>query len=109
MKQKQNWKQLTITGLCILIGNALLAFGLAAFILPHDILSDGTTGIGIALGRIFPGFDPALAILILNILLLLFGLWVLGKKFFLTTIAGSLLYPLFLAGFERIPGIGTQK
>lgn len=107
MKQKQNWKQLTITGLCILIGNALLAFGIAAFILPHNILSDGTTGIGIALGRIFPSFDPALAILILNILLLLFGLWVLGKKFFLTTIAGSLLYPLFLAGFERIPGIGT--
>ena len=96
-----------LTGACILFGNALLAFGIAAFILPHDILSDGTTGIGIALHHIFPGFDPAVAILILNIVLLLIGFGVLGKKFFLTTIAGSVLYPLFLAGFERIPGIGS--
>lgn len=107
MKQKQNWKQLTLTGICILVGNALLAFGVAAFVLPLDILSDGTTGIGIALGRAFPGFDPALVILILNMVLLLFGLLVLGKKFFLTTVAGSILYPLFLVGFERIPNIGT--
>ena len=107
MKQKRNWKQLILTGICVLTGNALLAFGVAAFILPHNILSDGTTGIGIALGHAFPGFDPALAILILNIVLLLIGLLVLGKKFFLTTIAGSLLYPLFLAGLERIPNIGT--
>lgn len=107
MKQKRNWKQLTLTGICILVGNALLAFGVAAFVLPLDILSDGTTGIGIALGRAFPGFDPALVILILNMVLLLFGLLVLGKKFFLTTVAGSILYPLFLVGFERIPNIGT--
>ena len=107
MKQKRNWKQLTLMGICILLGNALLAFGVAAFIIPRGILSDGTTGIGIALNHIFPGFDTAVAILILNIVLLLIGFWVLGKKFFLTTIAGSILYPLFLAGFERIPNIGT--
>ncbi len=107
MKQKIkiSWRKMLLTGACVLLGNALLAFGVAAFILPQDILSDGTTGIGIALHRMFPGFDPAVAILILNVVLLLIGLLVLGKKFFLTTLAGTLLYPLFLAGFERIPGI----
>lgn len=107
MKQKIKipWRKMLLTGACVLLGNAILAFGVAAFILPQDILSDGTTGIGIALHRIFPGFDPAVAILILNVVLLLIGLLVLGKKFFLTTLAGTLLYPLFLAGFERIPGI----
>ncbi len=107
MIQKRNRKQLILTGCCVFLGNALLAFGIAAFILPHNILSDGTTGIGIALSHIFPKFDPAIAILALNMLLLLIGLLVLGKKFFFTTIAGSLLYPLFLAGLERIPNIGA--
>ncbi len=107
MKKKQDWKRWILVCVCILLGNTLLAFGVAAFILPHNILSDGTTGIGIALHHAFPGFDPAVAILLLNLILLLLGFFVLGKHFFLTTIAGSILYPLFLAGFERIPNIGA--
>lgn len=93
------------TCVCVLLGNALLAFGIAAFLIPHEILSDGTTGIGIFLNKLFPKYDAAWLILALNILLLLFGMVVLGKKFFVTTIAGSVLYPLMLAGFQRIPGI----
>lgn len=91
--------------LCILFGNALLAFGIAAFLIPHEIISDGTTGIGIFLHKLFPAFDTAFLILCLNLLLLLFGLLVLGKHFFFMTVAGSLLYPLLLAGFQKIPGI----
>lgn len=99
-------KSTAVTVLCIAVGNALLAFLVAAFIIPHDIIMGGTTGIGIVLGKIFK-FDTAVFILILNIILLFLGLFTLGKKFFLATVASSLLYPAFLELFQRIPGIDT--
>ena len=101
------WKRFMVTTLCIISGNALLAFLVAAFIIPHNIIMGGTTGIGIVLSNLFPQLDVSLIILILNILLLLLGLFVLGRKFVVTTIASSVLFPVFLGVFERIPGISA--
>ena len=100
-------KKIFVTTLCILAGNALMAFLVAAFIIPHDIVMGGTTGIGIVLSRLVPQIDVAIFVLILNVILLFIGLFILGKKFFLTTVAGSVLYPLFLELFQKIPGIET--
>ena len=97
-----------ITALCLLGGNSLLAFLVAAFIIPHDIIMGGTTGIGIVLNRVFPQIEISVFVLILNILLLVLGLVVLGRKFFLTTIVSSVLYPMMLGLFQRIPGIDTM-
>ena len=97
-------KRAAITLLCVLSGNALLAFLVAAFIIPHDIIMGGTTGIGIVLNKAIPQMDVSLFVLILNAILLLIGLIALGKKFALTTVASSLLYPVFLGFFQRIPG-----
>lgn len=99
-------KRMLITGLSIFAGNALLAFLVAAFIIPHHIIMGGTTGIGIVLNRFFPSLNISLFILILNLILLFFGLLILGKKFFFTTVASSVLYPVFLGAFELVPGIG---
>lgn len=99
------WKKAIITSVSILAGNALLAFLVAAFIIPHDIIMGGTTGIGIVLHKLFPILDVSLLVLILNLALLLLGLAVLGKKFALTTVASSLLYPVFLGFMQHIPDI----
>ena len=98
-------KKFIVTSLCVLAGNALMAFLVAAFIIPHDIVMGGTTGIGIVLSRLVPQIDVAIFVLILNVILLIIGLIVLGKKFFLTTVAGSILYPLMLELFQKIPNI----
>ena len=95
------------TCVAVLTGNALLAFTVAAFVIPHDVIMGGTTGIGIVLGRILP-LDTAAIVLVLNGLLLVFGGVVLGKKLVTTTLASSLLYPAFLGLFQRIPGIGAM-
>ena len=71
------------TALFVLAGNALLAFIVAAFIIPHDIIMGGTTGIAIVLGKVF-SFDTALLVLAMNVILLLLGLLVIGKKLFFT-------------------------
>ena len=101
-------KRAAITLLCVLFGNALLAFLVAAFIIPHDIIMGGTTGIGIVLHKAIPQLDVSLFVLILNVILLLIGLFTLGKKFALTTVASSFLYPILLGFFQRIPGIDTM-
>lgn len=51
--------------------------------------------------------DTATIVLILNLLALLLGGIVLGKKFLLTTVASSLLYPVLLGLMQKIPGITT--
>lgn len=102
------WKRAAVTFLCVVGGNALLAFLVAAFIIPHDIIMGGTTGIGIVLNKLFPNLDISLLVLIMNVLLLLFGLITLGRKFALTTVASSFLYPLMLGLFQRIPGIDSM-
>lgn len=98
-------KRIAITTLSIVGGNLLLAFLVAAFIIPHDILMGGTSGIGIVLSKLFPWLDVSLVILVLNVILLVIGRIVLGRTFAATTVASSILYPLFLAVFQRIPGI----
>ena len=103
-KTKKELKDYFVTTVLIVFGNALLAFDVAAFIIPHDIVMGGTTGIAIMLNKLF-GLDTALVVFVLNTLLLFIGLAVIGKKLFFTSIASTLLYPAFLAVMQRIPGI----
>ncbi len=106
MKNRKKILNTLWTCLCILIGNALLAFLVAAFVIPHGIIVGGTTGISILLARAIP-LDPSLFVLALNAVLLLLGLVILGKKLFLTSVASSILYPIMLWIAERIPGIDS--
>ena len=90
----------------ILLGNAVLAFAIAAFTVPHGLITGGVTGISLFLGR-FLDLDVAAIVLILNLLALVLGLVVLGRTFLLATVGSSLLYPLLLDLTQKIPGIGA--
>jgi len=105
--KKRTFKDYAVLCLSVVSGNALLAFLVAAFVLPRGIIMGGTTGIGIVLSNV-TGHDTALFVLLLNVSLLLFGLFVLGRRFFFSTAASSVLYPVFLALFQRIPGIDSM-
>lgn len=90
----------------ILFGNALFAFAVAAFVIPNGILMGGITGVGIVVNKVF-GFDTALFVLIVNAVLMLAGLIIIGKKFFFSTVASSLLYPVFLKLFQSVNAISS--
>ncbi len=105
LNSKKIWRWIKEIGI-LLIGNAGVAFLVAAFVIPHDIIMGGATGIGIVLDPLLP-LDTPTIVLIFNILMLLLGLAVLGRKFFIATIASSLLYPVFLAVFQRMEWIVT--
>ena len=92
------------TVLGVLGGNAILAFSVAAFIVPHGIIMGGATGIGLLLSRVI-SLPMSSLILAVNAFLFVWGTLVLGKKFALTTIVSTFAYPAFLSVAQMIPGI----
>ena len=92
------------TVLGVLGGNAILAFSLAAFIVPHGIIMGGATGIGLLLSRVI-SLPLSSLILAVNAFLFVWGTLVLGKRFALTTIVSTFAYPAFLSVAQMIPGI----
>jgi len=98
----KNKQHMFLTFSAVLLGNALLALDVVAFVAPHGIIMGGATGIGLLLSK-FIAADTATIVLVLNSLILLLGAVVLGKKFFITTVIGSLLYPALLAIMQKIP------
>lgn len=88
----------------IFAGNVSNALAVAAFIVPNSILIGGSTGISLTLQHAF-GLELTITVFAFNVLFFVLGAWVLGKKFALSTVASTLLYPALLALFQRIPGI----
>ena len=87
----------------ILLGNIIYAFTVKLFLLPADLISCGTTGIGLVLEHLWniplTGF-----LFVFNVLMLILGWLILGRKFAMTTIFSSLFYPVFLEFLNRTLG-----
>ena len=90
----------------VLLGNAILAFTVAAFIVPHGIIMGGATGIGLTINHYLP-INLSIIIFVVNGVLFLLGAFVLGKEFALATIASTFIYPTFLSVVQAIPGIDS--
>lgn len=95
-------KKLVSSFVGVVVGNAILAFGIAAFVLSNNIAVIGGTGIGVILEH-YLGWDTSAVVLVINCILLVLGWIVIGKQFMLTTLLGSFLYPAFLSLFTSIP------
>lgn len=87
----------------VMIGNIIYALVVKLFILPTNLMSSGTTGIAL-LANHFLGIPVSFFILIFNVCMLIFGLIVLGKKFAMTTIVSTLMYPIALEFFNQTLG-----
>ena len=89
--------------LLVLVGNCIYACAVKFFLLPANLISCGTTGIALVAEHYFhipmSGF-----ILAFNIAMLCLGWAVLGRKFAMTTVLSSILYPLFLEVLNRALG-----
>lgn len=87
----------------VVIGNIIYALVVKLFILPTNLISSGTTGIAL-LANHFLGIPVSFFILIFNVCMLILGLIVLGKKFAMTTIVSTLMYPIALEFFNQTLG-----
>ena len=87
--------------LAILTGNLFLALTVVLFILPGELISCGTTGLSLLAKELW-GIPVSAFVLVFNMVMLILGWAVLGRKFAMTTIASSFLNPIFLELFQRL-------
>ena len=88
--------------LSILLGNAMLAFAVCAFVVPNAFMMGGSNGVALALHTFIP-LPLSVLNAILNGLLFFAGLGFLGKNFAAGTLLSTVAYPVFMAIFEQLP------
>lgn len=101
---KTNWRKSLETIISVLLGNVFLAVAVAAFIVPHGIIMGGATGVALTINHYVDG-NLSVVIFIVNMVLFVLGTFVLGKKFALTTLISTIVYPVFLSVVQAVPGI----
>ena len=89
--------------LMVLLGNLLYAFTVKLFLLPANLISCGTNGIAFVVNHL-TGIPLTGFIFVFNMVMLAIGWWILGRKFAMTTVLSSLLYPILLELLNRILG-----
>ena len=87
----------------VILGNVFYAFVIRLFLLPGNLMTGGTTGIGLVVKH-FTGTSISGFVLVFNIVMLLVGWTLLGKKFALTTVISSFTYPIALEAANHIFG-----
>ena len=85
----------------VIFGNVFYAFVIKLFLLPGNLMTGGTTGIGLVVKH-FTGASISGFVLAFNIVMLIVGVIFLGKKFALTTILSSFTYPIALEAANHI-------
>ncbi len=88
-------KTMIWTYIKIMFALTILGVGINMFLGPHHIAAGGVSGLGILLESAL-GFDRAMVILVLNIIMLVLALVFLGKNLFQSAF-GSLVFPLIIA------------
>jgi len=81
--------------LLLTIGTFSSAFGLVFFLKPHTIAPGGVTGLAIVIQKVF-GIPMDITNLVINLPMFIIGVFVLGKKFGVKAVYGTLSISLFM-------------
>ena len=98
---KQQLKVLLYT----LVGNAMLAFAVCAFIVPQDFMLGGSSGIALTVQCFLPVRLSVIAA-VSNVSLFCLGWAFLGWKFAANSLLSTIVYPIIM-GFMEISPVGT--
>jgi uncharacterized membrane-anchored protein YitT (DUF2179 family) len=88
--------------LAIIIGTAIMAFGINTFNIPNNLAEGGITGISILIKLLIPSIDQGMVYFLLNVPLFFLGWKVLGRTAFLYTIIGTVSLSFFLSLLDGI-------
>ena len=107
MKTKTDYKSILIEINILTIAIAIIAVAVYFFLVPSHTSISSMSGLGIVLSNFVP--LPLSAItMILNVVLLIIGVFTCGKEFGLKTVYTSVMLPVFLGIFENIfPNTGS--
>lgn len=94
--------------LLTIIGAFILAIGISLFLLPNKLSSGGITGVATIFYYLFK-FPMGIVILVINIPLFLFGMFKVGKYFFVKSIIGTISLSIFVELLEKIQPVTNDK
>lgn len=87
---------------CTVLGNALLAFAVCAFVVPQGFMLGGSSGIALILQRMMPIRLSVLSAVV-NLTLFSLGWAFLGWQFAARSLMSTLIYPVIMLIFEELP------
>ena len=99
MEKNDRWRGLVKKAAMITLGNLMYALAVNMFIVPNDLITGGTTGLALFFNRT-AGIPVSAFVWCFNITMFLWGAWVLGKEFAVSTAASTVIYPLSLSSLE---------
>ena len=103
MTQLTHKQQQLFNALSIVVGNAMYALTVVLFLMPSGLITGGATGIALAFNKV-TGLPVSAVLFVVNVVMLLLGWWVLGRRFALNTMASTVLSPFFMALWEHLLG-----
>ena len=89
--------------LMVILGNIFYTLTVKLFLLPANLISCGTTGLALVASH-YLNVPMTGFILVFNMSMLILGWIILGRKFAMTTILSSILYPVILEILNLVLG-----
>lgn len=105
---KDRLKHIIIELLGTVIGAAIMAFGVASFLLPNQLSSGGVSGIT-TITYYLLNIPMGTMIIAINIPLFIFAWYKIGKKFFIKSLIGTFSLSLFIDILDKYPPVTTDK
>ena len=101
-------KTLIIEFVCTVFGAAIMAFGVASFLLPNQLSSGGVSGITTITYYLFD-IPMGTMMIIINIPLFIFAWYRIGKEFFIKSLIGTISLSLFIDLLDKYPPVTTDR
>lgn len=101
MNHRSETLRILRTALALVAGNALYSLTVVLFLIPSGLITGGATGIALAANRL-SGLPVSGVLLFVNVLMLVVGWVLLGRRFAISTLASTFLSPLTLAIWEEL-------
>lgn len=92
----------------VTLGNLLVAFSFSFFLDPNNLVIGGTTGLATIFRELF-NVDPSITALVINTALLIVGLFLLGKEFFIKTVYSTLIFPVMIKVLNMLYNLITPE
>ncbi|MCI5138998.1 MAG: YitT family protein, partial [Candidatus Electrothrix sp. AR1] len=93
------WQVVRDIGL-LCLGGVLCAVGVNSILIPHNFVTGGITGIALIVYKIFPSLDPGMIYFVFNLPLFALAWMVVGRRFFVYSILGTVALSVSLLFFH---------
>ncbi len=104
LEKKKSAKKIVLNYVLITLSCFVYAVAISLFLDPNNLAPGGITGIAIILNRVF-AINTGLLIFIINIPILLLGMWRFGFRFIISTVYCTLLISFFTGTLSNVGAV----